>query len=85
MDKVTVPLKSNGRMPGAVSDFDEIEIEEAIIKTIRKMDKGDGVTINSIISEIEAKKEIIKDILKKLTINTVIYATASNRYKLYES
>ena len=63
--------------------FNEIELEEMVIDFIKKNDHGDGVSADKIRSGLNKSKEVIEEILKRLTMNTKIYSLSTGIYKLY--
>lgn len=63
--------------------FNEIELEEMVIDFIKKNDHGDGVSVDKIRSGLNKSKDVIEEILKRLTMNTKIYSLSTGIYKLY--
>lgn len=59
-------------------------IEQEILNFIEKNDEGNGVSLNSIVSNLGVEKRIVENSLKKLSINTKIYTTRSGNYQLYK-
>ena len=67
-----------------LSDIDDSEVEERVYNLIKSMDQGDGVSFKEIVNNLEIDKTIIEDILKKLCLNTRIYNTYDDSYKIFE-
>jgi hypothetical protein len=64
-------------------DIMEDQFEDKILGVISNNDSGDGVSFKKITQEIQLKEPLVKDILKKLSLNTKIYSNKSGYYKLY--
>ncbi|MBD3352664.1 MAG: hypothetical protein GF364_14350 [Candidatus Lokiarchaeota archaeon] len=65
------------------SDFDELELEDIVIETIKHNDVGDGVSLNDIIKKTNISKDVVEDIIKRLILNTKVYSTKNDNYKLH--